>query len=305
VVKISKEIEQNPLANLMMGMGSQSKKIEKAAKATGGMFKSLMSAVPGVGPVMRLLGSLSSILDVMKPFEVIIKIISALLSVMSAEIIKPLFMALRPVMDVLMSLTPIFKMLGKIIGVVLQIGLIPLTVIFKLLDKLLTPLLPLLDPFLKALDKISPMIDVITDILVNVLFVAIKWVFDKIGIIIVAIKPVIDFIVISIKTVFDWIVSVVKGFLNAIILIINSIRWALNLIPGVDIPYLSYLQHGGIITSPTLAMMGEKESEAVIPLSKLDEFIKPSGGIDPELIYELQENRKTNLLILLYIKEGY
>ena len=125
-----KKVSLNPLAQLFAGM--KDKKVEKAAKATGGMFKSLMSAVPGVGPVMRLLGSLSSILDVMKPFEVIIKIVSALLSVMSAEIIKPLFMALRPVMDVLMSLTPIFKMLGKIIGVVLQIGLIPLTVIFKL-----------------------------------------------------------------------------------------------------------------------------------------------------------------------------
>lgn len=275
----SKE-EQNPLANLMMGMGAKSKKIEKAAKATGGMFKSLMTAIPGVGPVMRLLGGLSKILDVMKPFEVIIKIIGALLSVMSAEIIKPLFMALRPVMDVLMSLTPIFKMLGKIIGVVLQIGLIPLTVIFKLLDKLLTPLLPLLDPFLKALDKMSPIIEIITDVLVNVLFA-------------------------TIKTVFGWIVEVIKGFVNFIRLIINTIRWVLNLIPGVDIPYLTYLQYGGIITSPTLAMMGETESEAVIPLSKLDDYIKPSGGVDPELIYELQENRKINTLILRYVKEGY
>jgi hypothetical protein len=44
-----------------------------------------------------------------------------------------------------------------------------------------------------------------------------------------------------------------------------------------DIPKIPLLAKGGIITKPTLAMVGEgRESEAVIPLSKLNSMI--SGG---------------------------
>ena len=38
------------------------------------------------------------------------------------------------------------------------------------------------------------------------------------------------------------------------------------------------LDTGGIITSPTLAMMGETEPEAVIPLSKLRSVMEGLGG---------------------------
>jgi len=46
-------------------------------------------------------------------------------------------------------------------------------------------------------------------------------------------------------------------------------------VPGVpDIGEIPKLAKGGIITGPTLALVGEgNESEAVIPLSKLDQMI--------------------------------
>ncbi len=50
---------------------------------------------------------------------------------------------------------------------------------------------------------------------------------------------------------------------------------------GVRVPRLAVpqLAEGGIVTQPTLAMVGEgRESEAVIPLSKLDEIINGEGG---------------------------
>lgn len=68
---------------------------------------------------------------------------------------------------------------------------------------------------------------------------------------------------------------------------------------------VSSYQYGGIITSPTLAMIGETETEVVFPLSKLNEFMRGSSGVDPELIVELEENRNINFLILRFIKEGY
>lgn len=84
----------------------------------------------------------------------------------------------------------------------------------------------------------------------------------------------------------DGIVSGIKGAINAIIGAINHFIRALNNIeisvPGVsiplgpdipgfsiglpDIPEIPQLKHGGIVTRPTLALMGEAGPEAVIPL---------------------------------------
>jgi hypothetical protein len=45
-------------------------------------------------------------------------------------------------------------------------------------------------------------------------------------------------------------------------------------VPGLggksfDVPNIPMLAEGGIVTGPTLAMVGEKGSEAIIPLSKM------------------------------------
>lgn len=91
----------------------------------------------------------------------------------------------------------------------------------------------------------------------------------------------------------------VSGMINGFI---NSINWAIgviNAIPGVNIPKLGtinvpQLAEGGIATKATLAMIGEgSEPEAVIPLSKLSQFLKnsmdergagaSSGGNTPQI----------------------
>jgi hypothetical protein len=41
---------------------------------------------------------------------------------------------------------------------------------------------------------------------------------------------------------------------------------------GAPIP-IPAMQKGGIVTKPTLALLGEREREAVIPLSRIHEFI--------------------------------
>lgn len=87
---------------------------------------------------------------------------------------------------------------------------------------------------------------------------------------------------------FKWAInSVLRGAVNIINGFINSINWVIDIvrnIPGVGnklgrlsqlaVPQLA---QGGIITSPTLAMVGEgREAEAVIPLSKLDKMLDRS-----------------------------
>jgi tape measure domain-containing protein len=84
----------------------------------------------------------------------------------------------------------------------------------------------------------------------------------------------------TINGVISGAVNIINGFINAI----NGAIDVINNIPGVKIGRLGtlpipQLATGGIVSSPTLAMIGEgSESEAVIPLSKLDEMINTGDG---------------------------
>ena len=87
---------------------------------------------------------------------------------------------------------------------------------------------------------------------------------DKIG---GAIETAVDFlktigkkIWAPIKEAFGWFKSMFKNAINAVISLINKVS-------PVNIPKLA---KGGIVTSPTLAMIGEAGPEAVIPLNKMD-----------------------------------
>jgi hypothetical protein len=110
----------------------------------------------------------------------------------------------------------------------------------------------------------------------------------------------------AVQSVFNWIrgafstiagigTSVIKGAVNGVlgfaertingfINLINKALGAINKLPGVNIGKISTinvpkLAQGGIITSPTLAMVGEgREPEAVIPISKLDKMLSGDGG---------------------------
>lgn len=75
--------------------------------------------------------------------------------------------------------------------------------------------------------------------------------------------------------------AIVRGFKTAVNMAIdglNLIIKAVNLIPGVDIALIPELKlaKGGIVTSPTIAMVGEAGPEAVIPLSQMNNLM--GGG---------------------------
>lgn len=99
----------------------------------------------------------------------------------------------------------------------------------------------------------------------------------------------------SVKTIFSNVFGALEGIikapLNAIIDMVNSVigginemgsvklpSWAGGASFGISIPTIPRLADGGVATSPTLAMIGEgRESEAVLPLSKLGDMI--GGGL--------------------------
>lgn len=79
--------------------------------------------------------------------------------------------------------------------------------------------------------------------------------------------------------IMDGLGSVIKAPLNGVIWLINQAISGLNKIKvpdwvpswlgggqGINIPQIPYLARGGIIDSPTLAMVGEAGKEAVVPL---------------------------------------
>lgn len=95
-------------------------------------------------------------------------------------------------------------------------------------------------------------------------------------------------------SVWNGLVSLVKTPINAIIGLVNAAIRGINGISvdipdwvpgfggetlGFNIPEIPQLAEGGIATKPTMAMIGEgRESEAVLPLSKLGNMLDGGGG---------------------------
>lgn len=91
------------------------------------------------------------------------------------------------------------------------------------------------------------------------------------------------------KGIFDGLVGFVKAPVNAIIGIINKLIGGLNKIKlpdwvpglggkGINIPEIPKLAKGGIIDSPTIAMVGEAGKEAVMPLENNTGWINDLAG---------------------------
>jgi len=80
--------------------------------------------------------------------------------------------------------------------------------------------------------------------------------------------------------------NAVKGVVSAINTLINDAIDLLNKIPGIDIsvnpitaPQIPLLAKGGVIDSPTLAMVGESGKEAVVPLENNTEWMDKIGQV--------------------------
>jgi hypothetical protein len=92
-----------------------------------------------------------------------------------------------------------------------------------------------------------------------------------------------------IKGYFTGVLGFYKGIFNGIASLWNNTFGKLSFkvpgwVPGLggkgfDVPNIPMLAQGGIVTSPTLAMIGEGAGpEAVIPLSRMGEFGMGGGG---------------------------
>lgn len=97
----------------------------------------------------------------------------------------------------------------------------------------------------------------------------------------------------KVSSIFSGLVGIIKAPMNSVISLVNKAIGAINKINvkipkwagggsiGFNIAKIPQLAEGGIATKPTMAMIGEgKESEAVLPLSKLKGMIGGGNGGD-------------------------
>jgi disulfide bond formation protein DsbB len=124
--------------------------------------------------------------------------------------------------------------------------------------------------------------------IVDAVFGAIKWWVTNVTI------PIVESLLGVFKTVFNGIAKIWNNTVGKISFEIPS--W----VPGVggkgfDMPNIPMLAQGGIVTSPTLALIGEgRGPEAVIPLNRMNEFTGGGGnnvtinvqGADPNAVVD-------------------
>jgi phage-related protein len=97
----------------------------------------------------------------------------------------------------------------------------------------------------------------------------------------------------AVKGVINGVISTIEKSINGAISLINGALGIINKIPKVDIPLLKKLNlpklaRGGIVSSPTIAEVGEAGREAIVPLENNKGWIK-------ELANELNKSMLTPL----------
>lgn len=148
------------------------------------------------------------------------------------------------------------------------------------------------------IDKLAPAWSFISSLVVGVIGTIVGVISDVVGGIIKALKGVIEFIT-GVFTgnwekawqgiadffggLWDGVVGIFKGIINVVIDVINAIIAGINKLHwdvpdwvpliggkefGFNIPKIPKLARGGIVDSPTYAMVGEAGAEAVMPLER-------------------------------------
>jgi hypothetical protein len=135
------------------------------------------------------------------------------------------------------------------------------------------------------------------------------------------IKTVVTSSIDVIKSYFDTLLGFYKGIFNGIATLWNNTVGKLSFkvpswVPGLggkgfDVPNIPMLADGGIITSATLAMIGEKGPEAVIPLDRMSQMggnsvtINVNGGDPNAVVQALRTYMRQNGSVPIKISNAY
>lgn len=224
-------------------------KFVKSTKGLKDMFKSMGSALGSVNPMMLFMKTLKPLMDLFKPFQVILDIISSLLKVLVGEALKPMFDALQPLFDALIELMPVFGEIGKQVGALIASFLGPFVEILLELMPAITPLIkaivdiifiaikPLMDIFLALMPIVKPIIELITKLIVMAME-PLKAIFDAI---MPVLLPLIETIVDLIGKALKPIMVIFEAFMPILMPLIELALIPLQLVLMILEPLLSAL----------------------------------------------------------------
>lgn len=114
---------------------SNAEKMFKAMKGAAADSSSLIGSMQAFGPIGILFEALNPILEMFTPF----------LEIIIDSILPAMMPVLRPIMDIMVQMIPIFKLIGQIIGLLMSVGMIPLVMILKIVSPLLEALAPVFE----------------------------------------------------------------------------------------------------------------------------------------------------------------
>ena len=246
------------------------------------VVKSLLPIV--VKLIKQLVPIIKTVIKAFMPLvEAAMELAKQLLPIV-VKVLEAIMPVLEPILDVFISLVE------SIIP-----ALIPAIEMFA---GIIEDMLPLLTPFIDAISGVLiPLVNVVSNLFkgnFGEAFESLKLAFSGI---ITFIKDAFSGIFNFVKSIFgrvgEFLGKVFKTPINAIVGIINGlidgINEALNFSltnpitktvyeMGVNIPNIPELATGGIVESPTMAVIGEAGPEAVIPLNKLSEYTSTSDS---------------------------
>jgi phage-related protein len=218
--------------------------------------------------IESILGVVMTLLNIaLIPLKVIFGVISKVI-----QIFVPIFKIFADLLD---ALTPIFKIFGvilgavfDIVGVLLEVALIPLTIIMELLADIIKPFIPFLKTFGEIIDELEPVIKIVSDVIKNI-FIAGLYILAR------AIAFIIDvftFGVFGAGAAVDAFFAKMSGEeeeKKTGFVITGSIEKS-----GLGSRTEGYIgfADGGIAVRPTAGVFGEDGAEALIPLNRMSEF---------------------------------
>lgn len=285
----------------------------------------LVSSVSEIIPILDSILPLGAdiIVMLMDGIEEILPFVSQLITTLMPCISTILPLIMKSVQQILPCISALLPVIMQLVSAVMPIITDVITVLLPPLTTIVTSLLPVIMQIIQALipliNVLSPIIYMLANAFGEALMQGLQMIMPIIQNIMGVFQGLIDFITgiftgnwqqawEGIKEIFGnafgALGGIVKMPINAVIGIINSAIAGINSIAieipdwvpglggktyGFNIQQIPMLANGGIVTAPTISMIGEgSEPEAVIPLSKLEKMLSGdfhSSGSTYEIVY--------------------
>lgn len=255
----------------------------KKFKIFGPKFaKKMKAAAPYASIVLDMVGIFLQILDALGVLEPIMTLFNGVLQLIGGTVMQTLAPAMQHLAEVLFSddMMDLWKLLGWLIGTVLSVALGTFATILKALAPILKPLILLFGMnMVIAIILITKAIGILIISALLPLMLAI-YVFG------LGIAAIAEIIFGAKGAMGDWS--------NLMLPIIGGM--------AAGIAQIIMLQHGGVVTRPTLALIGEKGPEAVLPLNNEGQ-IAGMGNSNTELLWATEDNGE-KLDVLINVMRG-